>query len=59
MSDAKYAAQIKHLRTHYKKVALDMKKEDYEAFKTLCESQGKKPTAVIKQLIAKYMEENQ
>jgi len=58
MSDSKYSAQIKHLKEHYKKVALNMKKEEYEAFKNLCESKGTKPVTVIKQLIRQYMEEN-
>lgn len=54
---SKYQNQIKHLRTHYKRIPLDLKLEEYEEFKAKVEKEGSSPVTVIKRLIKDYLTE--
>ena len=54
MSDNKYSAQVKHLRTHYTRFSLDLRPEVLEEFRTACKNNGTTPTTEIKKFIASY-----
>lgn len=54
---SKYQDQINHLRTHYKRIPLDLKLEEYEEFKAKVENEGSSPVTVIKRLIRDYLSE--
>ena len=54
MSESKYSAQVKHLRTHYTRFTLDLCPDVLEAFKVACKNNGTTPTTEIKKFIASY-----
>lgn len=58
MSNDKYAAQIKHLRTKYVRFSLDLKPDELAAFKEACEKSGTKPTTEIKRFIAEFIKDH-
>ena len=44
----KYKAQIKYLRSNYKRITIDFKIDDLERFKKLCKQNNTTPTTQIK-----------
>ena len=54
----KYKAQIKHLRSNYKRITIDFKIDELETFKKLCRNNNTTPTFVIKQFVKYYIENN-
>lgn len=59
MSDSKYSAQIKNLRTNYVRFPLDLKPEVLEAFKAKCAELGTTPTTEIKKFINDFIKDEQ
>ncbi len=55
----KYAAQKKHLRTHYVRFSLDLRPEVLEEFKAICARRGTTPTTEIKKFIDSYCKQTQ
>ena len=54
----KYKAQIKHLRSNYKRITIDFKIDELDIFKKLCKENNTTPTTEIKQFVKKYIETN-
>lgn len=54
----KYKAQIKHLRSNYKRITIDFKIDELDRFKKLCKENNTTPTTEIKQFVKKYIETN-
>lgn len=57
-NENKYKAQIKHLRSNYKRITIDFKIEELEKFKKICKANNTTPTTQIKQFVKKYIESN-
>lgn len=57
-NDNKYKAQIKHLRSNYKRITIDFKIEELERFKEICKANNTTPTTQIKQFVKTYIESN-
>ena len=55
---AEYAAQQKHIRSHYVRFPLDLRPEVLEEFRQACARNGTSPTTEIKKFIAEYCEKN-
>ena len=55
-SEAQKAASAKYQKEHIASVACRLKKEQAEAFKRYCESQGKTPHAVLREFILDCLE---
>ena len=54
MAESKYAAQQKHIRTHYSRFYMDLRPEVLEEFKEVCAANGTTPTTELKKFIAAY-----
>lgn len=54
----KYKAQIKHLKTHYKKFQIDFKNETFDKLQEICKKNGTTPTTEIKKFVELYIKEN-
>lgn len=54
----KYKAQIKHLRSNYKRITIDFKIDELDRFKKLCKENNTTPTTEIKQFVKRYIETN-
>ena len=52
----KYKAQIKHLRSNYKRITIDFKIDELERFKEICKSNNTTPTTQIKQFVKAYID---
>lgn len=52
----KYKAQIKHLRSNYKRITIDFKIDELERFKKICKSNNTTPTTQIKQFVKAYID---
>lgn len=57
-NENKYKAQIKHLRSNYKRITIDFKIEELERFKEICKANNTTPTTQIKQFVKIYIESN-
>ena len=57
-NENKYKAQIKHLRSNYKRITIDFKIDELEQFKKLCKSNGTTPTTQIKNFVQSYIKDN-
>lgn len=57
-NENKYKAQIKHLRSNYKRITIDFKIEELERFKEICKSNNTTPTTQIKKFVKTYIESN-
>ena len=55
MSTSKYARQIKHRKTHYKPLTVDLRPETLEAFREACQANGSSMAREIKQFIQQYL----
>lgn len=55
-NDNKYKAQIKHLRSNYKRITIDFKIDELERFKEICKSNNTTPTTQIKQFVKAYID---
>lgn len=55
---SKYKAQIKHIKTHYKKFQIDFKKETFNKFQEVCIKNKTTPTTEIKKFVDSYINEN-
>lgn len=54
-SNKDYAAQKKHLRSHYVRFGMDFKPEVLAQFKAACAQNGTTPTTEIKKFVAQYL----
>ena len=57
-NENKYKAQIKHLRSNYKRITIDFKIDELERFKEICKFNNTTPTTQIKQFVKTYIESN-
>lgn len=57
-NENKYKAQIKYLRSNYKRITIDFKIDELERFKEICKANNTTPTTQIKQFVKKYIESN-
>lgn len=57
-NENKYKAQIKHLRSNYKRITIDFKIEELEIFKEICKANNTTPTTQIKHFVKTYIESN-
>ncbi len=55
---SKYKAQIKHLRSNYKRITIDFKNEQLEKFKEICKKNNTTPTTQIKLFVNSYIDNN-
>lgn len=58
MENNKYKAQIKHIKSHYKKFQIDFKKETFEKLQEACKKNNTTPTTEIKKFVNSYIENN-
>ena len=57
-NENKYKAQIKHLRSNYKRITIDFKIDELERFKEICKINNTTPTRQIKNFVNLYIEKN-
>ena len=57
-NENKYKAQIKHLRSNYKRITIDFKFDELERFKEICKANNTTPTTEIKHFVKTYIESN-
>ncbi len=54
----KYKAQIKYLRSNYKRITIDFKIDELDRFKEKCKANNTTPTTQIKHFVKTYIESN-
>lgn len=54
----KYTAQMKYLRSNYKRITIDFKPDELDKFKEICRMKNTTPTTQIKNFVRTYIENN-